>query len=116
MSTAAIATKRRRPRSKWTPYITFLRYAALLFFACFFLMPVYALVVTGLKDPGTANVVSMWALPEKFSLDSFSTVWPVLQDGFVNSLLLAIPASIISAMLGAANGFVLAKWRFPGAD
>jgi glucose/mannose transport system permease protein len=34
----------------------------------------------------------------------------------VNSLMLAIPASLISSLLGAANGFVLAKWRFPGAD
>jgi glucose/mannose transport system permease protein len=29
---------------------------------------------------------------------------------------MAVPASIISSVLGAANGFVLAKWRFPGAD
>ena len=29
---------------------------------------------------------------------------------------MAVPASLISSLLGAANGFVLSKWRFPGAD
>jgi glucose/mannose transport system permease protein len=96
--------------------VTFLRYAALLFLACFFLMPVYALIVTSLKDPAHANVIEMWNLPNKLSLDTFRQVWPELQHGLVNSLLLAVPASVISSLLGAANGFVLSKWRFPGAD
>src|SRR5262249_13383532 len=29
---------------------------------------------------------------------------------------LAIPVALISSFLGAANGFVLSRWRFPGAD
>jgi glucose/mannose transport system permease protein len=58
----------------------------------------------------------MWEWPSSLSLDSFEAVWPELKQGFVNSVLLAIPASLISSALGAANGFVLAKWRFPGAD
>jgi glucose/mannose transport system permease protein len=58
----------------------------------------------------------MWNLPESLSLESFREVWPVMEDGFVNSVKLAVPASIISSVLGAANGFVLSKWRFPGAD
>ena len=39
-----------------------------------------------------------------------------MEDGFRNSLAMAIPAALISSFLGAANGFVLSKWRFPGAD
>lgn len=27
-----------------------------------------------------------------------------------------IPSSLISAMPGSANGFVLSKWRFPGSN
>ena len=27
-----------------------------------------------------------------------------------------IPATVISTVLGSLNGFVLSKWRFPGAD
>lgn len=93
-----------------------LRQIALFTLACLFLMPIYALLVTALKDPASVDVVKMWALPDTISFDSFKAVWPKLQQGFGNSLMLTIPASLISSLLGAANGFVLAKWRFPGAD
>lgn len=93
-----------------------LRHLALFGFAVFFLMPVYVLLVTAFKSPGEVDVVHMWSLPKSFSLDSFREVWPKLRPGMMNSLIVAIPASLISSLLGAANGFVLAKWRFPGAD
>jgi glucose/mannose transport system permease protein len=93
-----------------------LRYLALFAFAVFFLMPVYVLLVTSFKSAGEVDVVHMWTLPKHFSFDTFRAVWPKLEPGMVNSLILALPASVISSFLGAANGFVLAKWRFPGAD
>lgn len=107
-----------RIRSRWSPYVNTVRYLVLFAFACFFLMPVYVMVVTALKDSVEVSVPAMWELPQRLSLDSFQAAWdkPAIRRGFVNSVLLAVPASIISSMLGAANGFVLAKWRFPGAN
>jgi glucose/mannose transport system permease protein len=29
---------------------------------------------------------------------------------------LTVPATIISSMLGSMNGYILSKWRFPGAN
>lgn len=105
-----------RIRSRWAPYVLTARYLALLTLACFFLMPVYALLVTALKSPAEVSVVRMWQWPHALSLDNFRIVWPKLREGFGNSVAMALPASVISSLLGAANGFVLAKWRFPGAD
>lgn len=34
----------------------------------------------------------------------------------LRTLLIAIPAAVISSMLGAMNGFVLSRWHFPGAN
>ncbi len=108
--------RERRGRSKWTPYVTVTRYLALFALACFFLMPVWALLLTALKAPAEVSVVRMWELPHTFSFDNFRIVWPDIKDGFINSTMLAVPASVISSLLGAMNGFVLAKWKFPGAD
>jgi glucose/mannose transport system permease protein len=105
-----------RIRSRSAPYVATVRYLILFALACFFLMPVYALLVTALKSPAEVSVVRMWQWPHALSLDNFAIVWPKLRDGFANSVLMAVPASILSSLLGAANGFVLAKWRFPGAD
>ncbi len=105
-----------RIRSRWAPYVNTARYLALFALACFFLMPVYALLVTALKSPAEVSVVRMWQWPDTISLENFGIVWPKLREGFTNSVFMAVPASFISSSLGAANGFVLAKWRFPGAD
>ncbi len=112
---AAVARSGRsaRRRGRWARAA---RYLTLIALACFFLMPVYVLVVTSLKNPGEVSVTRMWDLPHGLSLANFEAVWPKLRAGFRNSLVISVPASIISAMLGCANGFVLAKWRFPGAN
>jgi glucose/mannose transport system permease protein len=105
-----------RIRSRFATQVTTARYLTLFALVCFFLMPVYALLITALKSPAEVSVVRMWEWPHAFSLENFRIVWPKLKDGFVNSALMALPASVISSALGAGNGFVLAKWRFPGAD
>ncbi|TDD98978.1 carbohydrate ABC transporter permease [Jiangella asiatica] len=105
-----------RIRSRWAPYVTTVRYLVLFALVCVFLIPVYVLLVTAMKDPAQVSPSRMWNLPDSFSVDTFGEVWPTLEPGFRNSVLMALPASIISSLLGAANGFVLAKWRFPGAD
>ncbi len=103
-------------RSRWATQFVVLRYLALFALVCLFLIPVYVLLVTAFKDPKQVSPSRMWELPESLSVESFRTVWPEMRTGFRNSIVLAVPASIISSMLGAANGFVLSKWRFPGAD
>jgi glucose/mannose transport system permease protein len=105
-----------RIQSKTDRYVTSGRYLLLILLAVAFLTPVYVLLVTAFKDPTQVSPSQMWNLPKSLSLDSFRDVWPIMRDGFRNSVMMAVPASIISSMLGAANGFVLSKWRFPGAD
>lgn len=105
-----------RIRSPWAAQLTAARYVVLFGLVCLFLIPVYVLLVTAFKDPSEVSPRQMWELPQALSLDTFRVVWPKLEDGLRNSLVMAVPASIISSLLGAANGFVLAKWRFPGAD
>jgi len=99
-------------------------YAVLIAFALFYLMPVYVLVVTGLKSFTEVTLDRMWMLPEGFSLDSFRDAWlgneqtaiPGLAKNFWNTILLTVPATLISSVLGSLNGYVLSKWKFRGAD
>ena len=113
MSNASTST---RIRSQWWLYVTVARYLTLFALVCLFLIPVYVLLVTALKDLAQVSPSRMWQLPDSLSLTTFSQVWPKLEAGFRNSVLMTVPAAVISSLLGAANGFVLSKWRFPGAD
>jgi glucose/mannose transport system permease protein len=116
VSTAAPALDDGRIRSRWASWITVARYSALAGLVVVFLVPLYVLLITAFKDPTQVSPKQMWALPDSLSLETFRTVWPTMKDGFRNSVVMAVPAAVIASFLGAANGFVLSKWRFPGAD
>ncbi len=99
-------------------------YAVLVGFSIFYLIPVYVLVVTSLKSFREVSLDRMWNLPQSFSLDSFRDAWfgneetsvSGLASSFWNSIVLTVPAALISAAVGSINGYVLTKWKFRGAD
>ena len=93
-----------------------LLYPALVFFLIFFLLPVYVVLVTSLKPLGDISLDTMWSLPKSLDFVNYSLAWEKLGPSVINSFQLVIPASVIAAFLGSMNGFVLAKWKFPGAD
>jgi glucose/mannose transport system permease protein len=96
--------------------VRIVRLLVLLAFVMIFLMPVYVLVVTSFKTLGEADPSAAWNLPEHWSLEGWKAAWTTLKPGLVNSVKITVSGSIISAVLGSLNGYVLSKWRFPGAD
>ena len=108
MSTAAVASGRRRPRI-WL-------YAIMIVFAAFYLLPVFLLLITSFKSFEEVSLSRMWDLPRGLHFESFARAWEAMGSSFVNSLQLVIPATIISCILGSLNGYVLSKWKFRGSD
>jgi glucose/mannose transport system permease protein len=92
------------------------KYVALAIFAVIVLMPVYILVITSLKEVAETDPAHAWSLPSVLTLDAWRQAWEQLSPALGNSFKLVIPATLISTILGSLNGFVLSKWRFPGAD
>jgi glucose/mannose transport system permease protein len=92
------------------------RYALVILFLLLVLMPAYVLVVTSFKAGSEIGVEGAWSLPETWTTASWAKAWDALGPSFVRTFQLAIPVAIISAVLGSANGYVLSKVRFPGAD
>ena len=82
----------------------------------FFLMPVYVMVITGLNEARDVSLSTMWNLPQQLSGGGFVEAWNRLVPNLGNSLMLTIPATIISAIWGSINGYVFAKWRFRGSN
>jgi glucose/mannose transport system permease protein len=91
-------------------------YALLIAFALFYLMPVYVLVINGMKSFQEVSLSRMWVLPTRLSAESFARAYDKLEPNLLNSFNLVVPATLLSAMLGSVNGYVLAKWKFRGAD
>lgn len=91
-------------------------YAMLLIMAVFFLLPIYVLLITGLKGFAEVDLQRMWDLPEGINFENFSAAYEVLRPHLLNSLKLVIPSSIISSFVGSINGYVFTKWRFKRSD
>ena len=91
-------------------------YALLFIFAMLFLLPVYMVLVTSVKSLDQVSLSTMWDFPTTFTMDSFERAFARLAPNFVNSVALVVPATVISAIIGSLNGYVLSKWQFRGAN
>ncbi|GAA4520618.1 MULTISPECIES: carbohydrate ABC transporter permease [Nonomuraea] len=109
MTAVAVAGRRRRAFS-------LAKLAVLIAFVVIFLIPIYVLLVTSFKPLTEADPGQAWNLPQTWTFEAWRVAWEKLAPGLWNSVLLAVPGSILSCALGSMNGYVLSKWRFPGAD
>ncbi|GGL38821.1 carbohydrate ABC transporter permease [Phycicoccus endophyticus] len=80
------------------------------------LIPMYVLLVTSLKAPGDIRPSSAWSLPTSLSFEGWGHAWDQLGPPLYRSVILAVSAAVVSSVLGSLNGFVFAKWRFPGSN
>ncbi len=101
---------RKRARFQWLTYLL------LLLATAFFLLPVYLVIITSLKYPVDINLAGTWDLPREWNWGSYATAWQAFAPKLRNSLFLAVTATAISALMGSMNGYILSKWRFPGAN
>lgn len=86
--------------------------ALVVLFAPFFVLPFYVMVSASLKTPQYADVTTMWQLPNPVSFDGLSEAWSQLAPNFGNSVMMAVPATLISSLLGSFNGYLLSKYTF----
>jgi glucose/mannose transport system permease protein len=96
--------------------LKYLLYIPLALMSVFYLLPVYVMLITGLKGFEEVSLRTMWDLPSSIQFDNFVAAYTNLAPALWNSFKMVIPAALISSFLGSLNGFVLAKWKFPGAD
>lgn len=101
---------------------TFL-YLVLLLFALFYLLPFAIMLLNSMKPLDEITGGNMMSLPSEWTLEPWRKAWSQAQVGvdatglrpyFYNSLIMALPAVLLSTFFGALNGYVLTKWQFRG--
>ena len=100
-------------------------YVLLTVFALYYLLPLFVMVTTSLKSLEEIRTGSLIALPREVTFDPWKIAWATACTGiqceglrpyFWNSVLLTVPAVLLSTLIGALNGYVIAQWRFKGAN
>ena len=119
LSTARTTSQLTKIALRWFLYIL------LGTFAIFYLAPLFVMVITSLKSLEEIRTGDLLSLPREVTFDAWSTAWSSACTGiqcegvrpyFWNSVLIAVPAVLLSTLIGAVNGYVVAQWRFPGAN
>jgi glucose/mannose transport system permease protein len=109
---AAASFRQSLPHNFWDWVILIV----LILAALFFLMPIYVMVATGLKESTNVSLSTMWVPPTRLTGGGFPEAFSRLLPNLFNSFCLAIPATIISSVIGSINGYIFSKWKFPGAN
>ncbi len=105
--------------------LRWLLFVILGLFALWYLAPLFVMLTTSVKTLEEIRTGSLIALPREITFEPWAKAWSGACSGitceglrpyFFNSILLAVPAVAISTVIGALNGYVIAQWRFRGAD
>ncbi len=111
-----------------TPAVIFGRviiYTILILAAIYFLIPFFVMLITSIKSMNDIRTGHLISLPREITLEAWKKAWGSACIGvncvgvkgyFWNSVRMVIPAVLFSTFMGAANGYVFAKWRFPGSE
>jgi glucose/mannose transport system permease protein len=90
-------------------------YTVLVGMIVFYLIPIETGLATAITHPEayTGNAPFLPPAPGDFSLEPFQNAFDALQQGLANSLILVVPATILSGLLGsmAAYGLTTVDWK-----
>lgn len=101
-------------------------YAVLLLALGFFALPAWFALANSLKPLSDIQAGNVLGLPSRWTVEPWLAAWSSactgaatcrgLQPYFIDSVIVVLPSTLVSTLWGCFNGYVLAKWRFRGAD
>ncbi len=100
-------------------------YASLIVLAVIFLLPLWVLIITSLKDLDEIYAGGIMDLPQNPSLQAWARAWGTVCVGlnctglkafYANTFMMAIPSVFLSTFFGAILGYILIKWRFKNSE
>ncbi len=100
-------------------------YGTLLIVSAYYLLPLYVMVVTSLKEMDEIRAGNIFSLPGKVTFAPWIKAWAEactglncdgLSRGFWNSVRITVPSVILSIAVASVNGYALANWKFKGAE
>ncbi len=125
MTTQATSLTPRGPKPNRISASRIILYSILVVAAVYYLLPLYVMVATSLKDLDQVREGNIFALPLKASFDSWIKAWNTactglycegLKVGFWKSVQITVPSVLVSIAIASVNGYALSYWRFRGSE
>jgi ABC-type glycerol-3-phosphate transport system permease component len=105
-----VANKKERSKFGFT--------AVMLIVGILFLIPAIGVFLTSFRTDTDISLHGIWALSGNLTVDNYLNIWHSESARIYmrNSILVAIPATLISVTLGSLSGYVLAKLKPKGVN
>lgn len=100
-------------------------YTFLIIFAIYFLLPLFIMLITSVKSIEEIKNGTLLSLPQAITFQPWLEAWSQARIGssaegikpyFINSIIITVPAVLISSIVGAFNGYVFSKYKFKGSE
>ena len=93
-------------------------FTILVVLAVLFLLPTVGVLLSSVKEQRDIALGDLWSLPAGLYLGNFIEVLskPAVHQYFINTLIVTVPATIVSTALGVLAGYVFAKLPFRGSN
>lgn len=100
-------------------------YGVLIVVAVYYLLPLYVMIVTSLKGLPEIRLGNIFSPPVEVTFEPWVKAWNSactglqcegLKVGFLNSVIILVPSTVVSIAIAAVNGYVLSFWRFRGSE
>jgi glucose/mannose transport system permease protein len=125
MSSASTVTPNgAKPKPMFAPGRVLI-YTLLIVTSIYYLIPLYVMVITSLKDLDQIREGNIFIPTMKPTFDAWIKAWSAactglnctgLAPGFWNSVFITIPSVIVSIAVASISGYTLANWPFKFAE
>ncbi|MGJ0203507.1 ABC transporter permease subunit [Leucobacter sp. gxy201] len=125
MTTQAATGSVRPPRSAAQRVLGFFSrgavHAVLLVVAVFWLVPTVGLLLTSLRSSGDNASSGWWTVltrPAELTIENYAGLLanPTITGSFWNTIVIAVPTTLLVVVLGALAAYAFAWLQFPGRD
>ena len=93
-------------------------FIVLLILSILFLAPTFGVLLSSVKTTRDISLGELWKIPNELYFGNYVEVLsnPAVGQYFVNTLLVTVPATFASIVLGSLAGYVFAKLPFRGSE
>ena len=92
-----------------------LRICGLIFFTLITLFPLYTVVISSIKPLADVRATFRW-IPSRITLAPYTDIWSTipLARYFLNSLIIALGATVVSILVAILAAYAISRYRFLG--
>ncbi|MCK9190893.1 MAG: carbohydrate ABC transporter permease [Sphaerochaetaceae bacterium] len=101
-------------KSRKTKHIIY--YVVMILICMMYLVPMYMAFITSLKARADINLLTAWKFPTHPTAIGYQHAITKLAPYLRNSFVLTISGTVISAFVGAINGYIFSKNKFKGSE